>query len=123
MTGLPTTSAGQSHSWVTPTSSSPRPSAQTISVADGSRETIRICGLRFRTREARTGRAGRGAREDDARVLTRLELVDAGAGGGLVRVPGGVDLGVLGPFGREGLFGEDRIDRAFGLAGATVDAL
>ena len=35
MTGLATTSGGQSHSWVTPTSSSPRPRAQTISVADG----------------------------------------------------------------------------------------
>ena len=41
-TGLPTTSMGQSHSWVTPTSSSPRPMAQTISVADGRSETMRI---------------------------------------------------------------------------------
>ncbi len=42
MTGLPMTSGGQSHSWVTPTSSSPRPMAQTISVADGRSETMRI---------------------------------------------------------------------------------
>ena len=42
MTGMPTTSGGQSHSWVTPTSSSRSPRAQTISVADGRSETIRI---------------------------------------------------------------------------------
>ena len=42
MTGLPMTSGGQSHSWVTPTSSSPSPMAQTISVADGRSETMRI---------------------------------------------------------------------------------
>ena len=35
-------SGGQSHSWVTPTSSSPSPSANTISVAEGRSETIRI---------------------------------------------------------------------------------
>ena len=41
-TGLPTTDGGQSHSWVTPTSSSSSPMAQTISVAEGRSETMRI---------------------------------------------------------------------------------
>src|SRR3712207_4642179 len=40
-TGLPTTEVGKSHSCVTPTKESSRPSAQTISVADGSSETMR----------------------------------------------------------------------------------
>src|SRR5437667_626315 len=40
-TGRPTTSWGQSHSCETPARSSRAPSAQTISVADGRRETIR----------------------------------------------------------------------------------
>src|SRR2546423_6839931 len=40
-TGRPTTDAGKSHSCVTPTSESSSPSAQTISVADGSSETMR----------------------------------------------------------------------------------
>src|SRR5688572_31729390 len=39
--GSPATSGGWSHSWDTPTSSPPPPRAQTISVADGSSETIR----------------------------------------------------------------------------------
>src|SRR2546423_9771779 len=116
MTGLPRTSGGQSHSCVTPTSSSARPMAQTISVADGSRDTIRISGLRRRRRDTR-----------DAAVPAvsgaGLELVDAGSGGGLVRVPGGVDHGVLGPLGWQGFLGEDRVDRAFRFAGAAVDAL
>src|SRR5438552_1109993 len=38
-TGLPRTSGGWSHSWVTPTSASARPKAQTISVALGKSET------------------------------------------------------------------------------------
>ena len=37
-----TSAAGASHSWLTPTSAGPRPSAHTISVADGSREAIRM---------------------------------------------------------------------------------
>src|SRR2546423_8898452 len=105
MTGLPRTSGGQSHSCVTPTSSSARPMAQTISVADGSRDTIRISGLRrLRARLA--------TREAAVPVVLRagLQLVDAGPGGGLVRVPGGVDHGVLGPLGRQGFLGEDRVD-------------
>ena len=53
----------------------------------------------------------------------RLEPVDRGAGGGLVRVPGGVDGRVVRPFGRQRLLGEDRVDRALRLAGAAVDAL
>src|SRR5262245_66229485 len=40
-TGRSATSAGQSHSWLRPTSCSRRPSAQTISVAEGSSETMR----------------------------------------------------------------------------------
>ena len=39
--GTRTTQGGWSHSWVRPTSRSPRPSAATISVTLGSRETIR----------------------------------------------------------------------------------
>lgn len=40
-TGIPeTSSAGQSHSWVRPTSRSPRPSSTTMSVAAGNNETI-----------------------------------------------------------------------------------
>jgi hypothetical protein len=41
-TGLPMTAGGQSHSWVTATSSSWRPMAQTISVAEGRRDAIRM---------------------------------------------------------------------------------
>jgi hypothetical protein len=44
--GSPATSGGWSHSWDTPTSSPPVPRAQTISVADGSSETMRTGRLR-----------------------------------------------------------------------------
>lgn len=44
--GRPATNAGKSHSWVTPTRSLPSPSWHTISVALGSRDTIRIPNLR-----------------------------------------------------------------------------
>src|SRR5580693_3868729 len=37
--------AGKSHSWLTPTISRSNPSANSTSVADGRRETIRIPGL------------------------------------------------------------------------------
>lgn len=40
--GLRSTPAGQSHSWLTPTSASTMPSAATISVAAGSIETTRM---------------------------------------------------------------------------------
>ncbi len=40
-TGMCRTSGGKSQSSLTPTSSSPSPSAKTISVADGIRETMR----------------------------------------------------------------------------------
>src|SRR5262245_5564206 len=43
-TGRPATSGGKSHSCETPTSCSLRPSAQTISVALGSKETIFMAG-------------------------------------------------------------------------------
>src|SRR4051812_7259197 len=42
--GSRATAGGWSHSWVTPTSADSRPSAQTISVALGSSDTIRIAG-------------------------------------------------------------------------------
>src|SRR6478609_3669986 len=77
--------------------------AQTISVADGRREAIRI-----RTPGSESA---------------RLELVDGCAGSGLVGEPGRVDRGVVGPFGWQRLLGEDRVDRALRLAGAAVDAL
>src|SRR4029077_3935659 len=99
----PETSGGYSHAWVMPTSESPRPMAQTISVADGRREAIRI---RIPGSES-----------------ARLQLVDGGAGSGLVGEPDRVDRGVVGPFGWQRLLGEDRVDRAFRLAGAAVDAL
>ena len=45
--GSRATDGGWSHSWVTPTSADSSPSAHTISVALGSRDTIRIvCGAR-----------------------------------------------------------------------------
>src|SRR3954451_7509793 len=107
--GLSATSGGQSHSWVTPTSSSPSPSAQTISVADGRRDAIRT---------------PRSVPADDggSRRSAGLERVDLFARCGAIGVPGRVDLGVLGPLGREALFGEDRVDRALGFARAAVDA-
>src|SRR5713226_1351177 len=37
--------AGKSHSWLTPTTSSSRPRAKRISVAEGRRETIRMPGM------------------------------------------------------------------------------
>src|SRR5215472_8604262 len=40
-TGLPRTTGGKSHSWVTPASRSANPSAQIISVAEGRNDTIR----------------------------------------------------------------------------------
>src|SRR6476469_6074978 len=86
-----------------PTSESPRPLAQTISVADGRREAILI-----RTPGSESA---------------RLQLVDCCAGGGLVGEPGRIDRGVVGPFGWQRLLGEDRVDRAFRLARAAVDAL
>src|ERR671913_1860017 len=52
----------------------------------------------------------------------RLQLVDGCAGGGLVGEPGRVDRRVVRPLGRQGLLREDRVDRAFRLAGAAVDA-
>src|SRR5216683_2346245 len=56
---------GSSHSNVTPTRSSPRPSAYTISVADGSRETRRT--------ESRIG-AGRAAQCDELTWLVTLMM-------------------------------------------------
>src|SRR6185369_13188785 len=97
-----------------PTRESPRPMAQTISVADGRREAIRIVcpgqPCRLMPKQSLIGSA-------------RLQLVDGGAGGGLVGEPGRVDRGVVGPFRWQRLLGEDRVDRAFRLAGAAVDAL
>src|SRR5829696_7629252 len=43
--GRRATPAGKAHSWVTPTSADSSPSAQTISVALGSSETIRMAAL------------------------------------------------------------------------------
>src|SRR4051794_33852953 len=43
MRGFSSAPAGKSHSCVTPTTSSSSPSANSISVAEGTRETIRIC--------------------------------------------------------------------------------
>ena len=65
-TGTSETSAGWSQFGVRPTSSSPRPRAKTISVADGSRETIRMGGIvppMARARQRRAASAsGRGRR-------------------------------------------------------------
>src|SRR3954452_3378389 len=108
MTGRPTTSGGQSHSWVTPTSSSLSPRAHTISVAEGRRETILIDVTPARVPD----RSARG-----------LQRVDLGSRGGLVGVPDGVDLHVARPLDRQRLLGEDRVDRALPLARAAVDAL
>ena len=60
MTGMPSTSGGKSHSWVTPTSSSRRPMAHTISVAEGRSETMRIA--ESGRRSARPADRGRGQR-------------------------------------------------------------
>jgi len=59
ITGNPTISGGQSHSWVTPTSSSARPRAHTISVAEGRSETMRISRGCPGCRSALPGDAGR----------------------------------------------------------------
>src|SRR5207342_2265272 len=112
MTGLPMTSSGKSHSWVTPTSSSPRPIAQTISVADGRRETMRI---------ARPWRARLSGPLGPALESGRLQSVDRGAGSRLVGEPGRVDGGVVRPFGRQRFLGEDRVDRALRLTCAAID--
>ena len=61
---------------------SPSPRAHTISVADGRRETIRISGAPSAPASAR-----------------RLQGVDFGSRCGLVHVPLGVDLRVVGPLG------------------------
>ena len=71
----------------------------------------------LRSRPEACGRAPRGHQPEG------LARVDRGARGGLVRVPGGVDGRVLRPLGRQRLLGEDRVHRAFRLAGAAVDAL
>src|SRR3954454_19878397 len=44
MRGSSVASGGQSHSWVTAITSSPRPSANSVSVAEGTRDTIRTGG-------------------------------------------------------------------------------
>ena len=63
--GRPSTaSAGKSHSWVTATSRSSSPSAQTISVAEGSNETIRRAG----SLQAALAGPGRGRVRDHACV-------------------------------------------------------
>src|SRR5438309_10775447 len=118
MTGIPATSGGQSHSWVIPTSSSRSPRAQTISVADGRRETILI-----RSSLASPRAAAAAHTRGRAPSARRFFCVDGGPGGRLIGVPGRVDLRVLGPLGRQRLLGEDRVHRAFRLAGPAVDAL
>src|SRR4051812_11627439 len=54
-TGLSRASAGKSHSKLTPSSESPRPSANTISVADGSSDTIFMV-VRLRVDDRRSAR-------------------------------------------------------------------
>ena len=58
-TGFVTASGGKSHSSVTPTRSSPSPSAYTISVAEGSSETIFIAASLPGARRPPAGRPGR----------------------------------------------------------------
>src|SRR4051812_7151241 len=45
------------------------------------------------------------------------------SGGRAVRVPGRVDRGERGPFGRQLVLGKDGVHRALGLTGAAIDAL
>src|ERR1035437_2316496 len=109
-----------------PTSWSRSPSAQMISVAEGSMEAIRI----DEVYPASPQRPESKAPDPMGRALARLSRgsgrlgrVYFGAGSVLVGVPEGVDLRVGDPLGGEGILGEDGVDRAFGFAGATVDAL
>ena len=67
--------------------------------------------------------AGGPARADRGARVRRLQRVERGPRGRLVREPGRVDRRVVRPLGRQRLLGEDRVDRAFRLAGAAVDAL
>src|SRR5436309_3029580 len=67
ITGTDATSGGQSHSCVRPTSESRSPRAQTMSVADGRSETIRI-----------SLRPALGA-SDDALLAQRCELLGSDA--------------------------------------------
>src|SRR5262245_24132245 len=113
-TGLPMTDGGQSHSWVIATSSSSSPIAQTISVADGSRDAI-LTDQKVGNLNGVLSLAPRGLRRSSATPSAGgwLQFVDRGSGRGLVRVPGRVDDGVVRPLGRQRLLGEDRVHRTF----------
>src|SRR5262249_22958442 len=87
------------------------------SVAEGRSETILIA-----TTVIRAARPA-GPDHRSGHGLPRFEFVDRGPSRRLVRVPGRVDRREVGPFDREGLLREDRVHRAFRLAGAAVDAL
>src|ERR1700724_2733960 len=85
--------AGSSHSNVTPTRSSPRPSAYTISVADGSRDTRRTAYPAWVADAVRRAGHGRGLGQAKAECLKRARVVtgplprgDAALGGQLVLV-------------------------------------
>ena len=68
--------------------------------------------------------APRGLRPSPARPSARGFFgVHGGSRCRAIRVPGRVDLRVLGPFDRQRFLGEDCVHRALGLARAAIDAL
>src|SRR5829696_6303997 len=71
--------AGWSHSWVTAVTSSPRPRANSISVADGTRETIRMA-ERLTDAAIEQGLQGTQWRREGDAIVRELQLRDfAGA--------------------------------------------
>ena len=102
--------------------------AKTISVADGSRESDpHFKRPRYRhprrstgTRPEVRGREAIGEGSPSARGLISSTAARAAALS-VYHVASMAD--VLRPFRRQGLLWEDRVDRAFGLAGASIDAL
>src|ERR1035437_3643638 len=76
-----------------------------------------------RPRPAAGDPALRAGLEEIVKGSGRLSRIHELASSVLVRIPKGVDLRVTGPLGRNAILGEDRVDRALGLAGAAIDAL
>src|SRR5437868_4358895 len=97
MRGFPATSGGKSHSWLTATRSSRRPSAATISVAAGRSETTRIApGYNTRSRSCY---AGEPMAAHEARVVVAPDATTrlAAARAFLAALPPDADALVIAP--------------------------
>src|SRR5205807_7562999 len=98
-TGSPRAASGKSHSWVTATSRSPRPSAKTISVALGRSEQMRMAGRAYRPGAGPVEEAEHGRHDSPRRLLLRSGGQSArGGGAGARHAPagGGESPGLLG---------------------------